>query len=298
MLLRDFDHWYRQIPMRLPGTSRMAFEEIRQRVVQALSAVALVEAMNLTELRKMAEDTRRTDEFIICLDAGTYFEEYDFSFSMTRAVTRLSDVQRGRSIRVARQGSGQFWTQVANLRRLFEQAEGRRIVICDDGIDTGRSLSEVIRQLKAQFLEVSELRVLLNPHGLEEIEGVPITTLLPEHRGIWSHERDMYWGSPGGGVSLIVGNNVNNLGGVPYSLTTPLLKTRLGFSHDDLSDLRGRLLMANRDFWSLLSRAAGRPLRIRDSKRLAWIEELSDSFSDNTPIHEVVEYVVANEPSL
>jgi len=101
----------------------------------------------------------------------------------------------------------------------------------------------LIRQLKAQFLDVSEIRVLINPHGLRELEDIPITTVLPDHQGLWTHERDMYWGSPGGGVSLIVGNNVNNLGGVPYSLTTPLLKTSLGFTDGDLANLRYKLLM-------------------------------------------------------
>src|SRR6185437_12819288 len=104
-------------------------------------------------------------------------QDYDFSFSMTRAVTRFSDMISGRTIRVARDGSGQFWTQVASLRRRLGAKSGRRVIICDDGIDSGRSLEQVISQLNSQMIEVAGIRVYLNPRGHSTISNVPIQTL-------------------------------------------------------------------------------------------------------------------------
>jgi hypothetical protein len=302
ILLRDFDHWFRQLPLRLPGISRQQFEPLRVRITEALSALCQVEAFELDTLREMTNRKRSSDEFVLTLDGGTYFKEYDFSFAMTRAVTRLSDVERGRMIRVAREGFGQFWTQVAMLRREYEESGKTTIVICDDGIDTGKSLSEVVRQLMAQYLEVGGLRVLLNPHAISELEGVAVESIVPPEVSLWTHERDLFWGSPGGGVSLISGNNVNQLCGIPYSLTSSLtsslLKKRLGLAADSLSELRNELLIVNREFWNLLSRAAGRPLRLRDAKRLIWAKDLNSDFSDKTEIVHVIDWLLTHEPVL
>lgn len=297
ILLKDFDHWFQQLPLRLPGVSRQQFEPLRQQLVECLSQIVEVQPAELASLRELTEKCRKADEFILTLDGGIYFHEADFSFAMTRAVTRLTDTVRGRMIRVAREGYGQFWTQVSILRREYEGSGKRVIVVCDDGIDTGKSLAEVVRQLNEQYLEVSGIRVLLNPNNLLQIEGVPIDTITEQPAVLWTHERDLFWGSPTGGVSLITRDNVNQLGGVPYSLTAALLKKRLGLEDIEVDSVRVQLLDLNREFWSLLSRAAGRSLRLRDCKRLLWATEF-DEFDDRSLIVDVIAYLRDKEPKL
>jgi protein-tyrosine-phosphatase len=297
ILLRDFEYWFQQLPLRLPGISIQQLAPIRERALECLKQTVVVNPNDLKDIRELTESRRDESEFILAMDGGTYFREYDFSFAMTRAVTRLTDATRGRMIRVAREGVGQFWTQVAILRREFEASPKSSIVVCDDGIDTGRSLAEVVRQLNEQYLEVSRIRVILNPHGIETIESVPVETITNYPDCLWTHERDLFWGSPGGGVSLITRDNVNQLYGIPYTLTSQLLKKRLGISGlepSGLGALRRELLAINRDFWLLLSRAAGRSLRLRDCKRLMWAVELND-FSDRSLIVDVIDWLEQND---
>lgn len=297
VVLRDFDHWFRQLPLRLPGVSQQSIEPLRARIIDALSIVSNVETRELADLHLRTEEQRDEQEYILTLDGGIYFRHWDFSFAMTRAVTRLDDAVRGRMIRVAREGSGQFWTQVAVLRREFEASDKMSIVLCDDGIDTGRSLAEVVRQLSEQFLEVESIRVLLNPKGVDFIEGVAVGSIFLPEDVSWTHERDLFWGSPTGGVSLLTRHNVNILGGVPYSLSTTLLRRRLGIEHDKLADVRRLLLEVNLDFWKILARSAGRPLRLRDCKRLLWATQLND-FTERSLIVDVIEWSLENEPAL
>ena len=297
IVLRDFDHWFRQLPLRLPGVSQQILEPLRGRILDALRTVAEVEPHELSAIRHQVEARRQPHEYVLTLDGGTYFRQWDFSFAMTRAVTRVTDSVKGGMIRVAREGFGQFWTQVAVLRREFEASDKNSIILCDDGIDTGRSLAEVVRQLSEQFLEVDSIRVLLNPNGLSTVEQVPVEVIYPRESVSWTHERDLFWGSPTGGVSLLTRNNVNVLGGIPYSLSSSLLARRLGLSHTDLKDLRKALLEVNRDFWAILERAAGRPLRLRDNKRLLWATEVG-GFTERSIITDVISWLIENEPDL
>jgi hypothetical protein len=297
VLLLDFDNWFTQLPLRLPGVSRLEIEPLRTELQASLARVATLTTHSLEYLRALTSQHVRTGEFRVTLDGGAYFTDFNFSFAMTRAVTRLEDAARDQLIRVARQGFGQFWTQVAMLRRAYETSQAEAIVICDDGIDTGRSLGEVIRQLSGQFLEVSGVRVLLNPHGINELKDeVPVETLIPDAPVHWTHERDLFWGSPTGGVSFISSANVNELSGIPYTFSEELLRRRLGLNEGDIGRLRHELLEVNLKFWRLLSRAAGRVLRLRDSNRLSWAYHVDAPFNKNTPICDVIEWLLTHDP--
>jgi len=295
--LRDFDHWFQQLPLRQPGVSRDQCDAIRDDILAALEQMVSVTPHELASLQALTHAAQSSEEFILTLDGGTYFSRCDFSFAMTRAVTRLGDVLGGRTIRVAREGAGQFWTQVDELREVYEKSERRDIVLCDDGIDTGKSLVEVVRQLGGQYLDVRRIRVLLNPHALTELEGIPVETLLCNEPVLWTHERDMFWGSPGGGVSLCRRDNINVLRGVPYSLAPTLLGERVGIE-GDVSILRQELLRLNHRFWRMLSQAAGRDLRIRDNPRLQFVAELQADFDDRMPITSVIDWLLDVEPDL
>lgn len=301
--LRDFDHWFRQLPLRLPGVGRQAFEHLRVALFESLQDVVKVIPKDLVELRSTTSRSSREGEFLLTLDGGTYFQNFDFSFAMTRSVTRLRDVLGGRTIRIAREGSGQFWTQVDALREAYDSSGKQSIVLCDDGIDTGKSVAEVIRQLSNQYLDVRVVRVLLNPNGIRGVEGVPVESIesaecsAEASPALWTHERDLFWGSPGGGVSLCSKTCINVLRGVPYSLTSELLRRRLGIEAD-VSGLRKQLLEVNVKFWAMLSQAAGRELRVKDVPRLLWVTELAAFPSDLVPIEEVLRWLMDNEPDL
>src|SRR5438128_1266071 len=103
LLLRDFDHWFTQLPLRLPGVSREHFQPLRERFRAVLGSVTSLTSVELEEARQITGSCRDCKEFLVTLDGGIYFSNYDFSFAMTRAVTRVSDAVGGKMIRVARE---------------------------------------------------------------------------------------------------------------------------------------------------------------------------------------------------
>jgi len=296
LLLRDFEHWFTQLPLRLPGVSRDSLQPLRDRVRSSLDGVAALSCLELDAARAMTIEHRDPEEFLVTLDGGIYFSQFDFSFAMTRAVTRPSDVVGGRTIRVAREGFGAFWAQVAMLRRAVDAKGANTIVVSDDGISTGLSLAEVIRQLAGQYLEVSRIEVLVNPHHMEAVQDVPVQTLYSGNISEWNHERDFFWGSPTGGISLLAPDNMNSLGGIPYSFSSALLSQKVGAPAEALSQIRRELLEVNVDFWSILQHAAGRTLRLRDCKRLSWLVSFSEELTERTPMENVIGWFIDNDP--
>lgn len=298
--LNDFTHWYDHLTHRAASVSYQMINELRTEVRNVLRDHADVTSIPLEDIRAA---TRNIEGFLVTLDGGTYFNNYDYSFAMTRAVTRIRDVIGGHSIRIAREGSGQFWTQVDVLRELYDRntiagmLDDSPIIICDDGIDSGDSLKELIRQLRDQYLSAASIRVVLNPRGHCEIDGVPVHAIYEDRDFLWTHERDFFWGSPGGGVSLCDKRNINSLSGVPYSLSSGLLKHRIGFEAD-VSELRRRLLEINLAFWQTLSDAAGRVLRVRDVPRLAWALEIGSEITLKTPIVDVIRPLIEHDPDV
>lgn len=253
----------------------------------ALRSTVVLETHELGNIRSLLKPQNATDEFVITLDNGTYFSKFDYDFSMTRAHMKLHTIYDSTSIRIAREGYGAFWSQVAALRSKFENTEQARVIICDDGIDSGKSLRELIECLKEQGILIREIRTYLNTHGISEIENVPVVSTHTDTNFIWSHERDLFWGTPGGGVSVANSKNHNVIRGVPYTISNQLLRHRMGIS-GDVTQLRNSILDVNLEFWHLLSDAASRPIRLRDIPRLEWLTTLDRGFNQSTNILEVI----------
>lgn len=60
----------------------------------------------------------------------------------------------------------------------FASVEGKRVVIVDDVITSGRTIKEVIRVLKNQGAVPTTVTVLIDKKGISEVEDVPVESLI------------------------------------------------------------------------------------------------------------------------
>lgn len=60
----------------------------------------------------------------------------------------------------------------------FASVEGKRVVIVDDVITSGRTIKEVIKVLKGQDAVPIAVTVLIDKKGISEVEDVPVESLI------------------------------------------------------------------------------------------------------------------------
>jgi len=64
----------------------------------------------------------------------------------------------------------------------FASVNGKKVIIVDDVITSGRTVKDVIKTLKDQGADPSSVVVLIDKVGISEIDGVPIESLIKVSR--------------------------------------------------------------------------------------------------------------------
>ena len=72
--------------------------------------------------------------------------------------------------------------QEGAISQNFAQVKGKKVIIVDDVITSGRTVKEVINALIDQGAEPIAVAVLIDKVGISEIEGVPIESLIKVSR--------------------------------------------------------------------------------------------------------------------
>ncbi|BBL62802.1 MAG: orotate phosphoribosyltransferase-like protein [Methanobrevibacter arboriphilus] len=72
--------------------------------------------------------------------------------------------------------------QEGAISQNFAQVKGKKVIIVDDVITSGRTVKEVINALIAQGAEPIAVTVLIDKVGISEIEGVPVESLIKVNR--------------------------------------------------------------------------------------------------------------------
>lgn len=290
ILLCDFWSAYDVFPLKALGLD----ERVETRVLLPMREtverhVRDFTAITTDDIRNRVTAASVEDAFLVTMDGGSYFDSFHFSFEITRAVFQLSDVLEEQFFRMAREGKPGFNAQALRVRAQYrERAEGHPIVLCDDGLGTGRSVREVLTSLAALGLKVDRIVVLLNPRGLQEVDGVPVQTLVDTEYGgyLWLSERDLFWGLPRSGVSFTRFDDHNPCFGLPYSVDLRMAVSRIGLPESVSSSLRQEVIALNRVFWLILEEYSGGHLRFADCPRLAFVPEYV-----HTPTQRIVDFL-------
>lgn len=284
ILLCDFWSAYDVFPLKAVGLDERVEESIVAPMREAVAEhVTSFTAIADDDIDTQIEAAGLSDTFVITMDGGSYFRSNNFSFEITRAVFRLSDVLDEQFFRMAREGKPGFHSQTLRVRAQYnETAAGQPIVLCDDGLGTGRSVREVMMSLTSLGLEVSRIVVLLNPRGVTEVEGVRVETLIDTGGEAcdWLSERDLFWGLPRSGVSFTRFDDHNPCFGLPYTIDRRMATSRIGLPEEVATSLRARCLEINRRFWLLLEEFHGGTLRFGECPRLAFVPEYVRTPSD------------------
>lgn len=276
VLLEDFWQAYDLFVHKLVGID----DALRLRVVEPMRKALSrsVPALRVVDSDDLAHGLTRIDgdaHFVITMDGGTFFREADFSIEITRATHRIDRVSRGSFFRLARAGRPLLHQQGIQAAARYEQdGQDRPIVLCDDGIGTGRSVRSILDIMSDLQLAVTRIYVLVNPARLTNVGGVEVVTLVDTPADVlWLSERDLYWGLPRSGISLTPTDICDTTWGVPYTADLELVETRIGLSGQPAIDFRAHCLALNREFWSLLEQHHNQHLVVDECPRLSFFAE-------------------------
>lgn len=277
LLLEDFEPAYDAFPLKVIDLDDRLKSEIREPMAEALAEhVSSLRALSLDEIHSLTADVAGHHAFVVTMDGGVCFADADCTLDITRTALELDLCHSERNYyRLPRAGSRQFVNQGLRLRSLYEERGSQRpIILCDDGIGTGRSLERIVQLLADLNLDVREIVVLANPRQKTQIRDIPVRTLLSDHHDhIWLNERDLYWGLPRSGVSLALQDASIPVCGVPYTIDTPMVESRIGLTGAAAAAFRDKNLAINAAFWRWLERGHNRELSVHDCSWLRFLDE-------------------------
>jgi hypothetical protein len=249
--------------------------EIRERLTTALETLeGSVSRYDFIWLEKKANSTVREDEFCIALDHGIYFSKADFLLDVSRTAANLRRTGSQYLTRLPRELLD-MPSQLAALSSRLATSRKRRVVIADDGLATGQTLSMVIQRCRDYDIEVRRAIVCCNNTELTRIDdSVKISSIVRHSPGRpWLNERDLYWGLPRSGLTLATKTKASRSYSIPYSLTTRLVIQRIGVE-DEANEFRISCLRANRKLWAMFEKAAGHPLFFEDCPPLRFFPDV------------------------
>lgn len=278
VILRDFVHAYDLFPLKVIDADDWLERHVLRPLIDAFQdAFEELVVLELAGIRSTLGAVGDDRHFVVTLDGGSYFKEHDFSFDITRTCYDLKSMYGGGFPRLPRAPRPQFYNQAVQLRDAYiRRGQHRQVLLCDDGIDTGDSLREIIRLLRQIDVPIDRILVLLNQHGLDRLDDLEVTTAftdvdLPYE---WVSERDLYWGLPRSGLSFTWPDSVDNRYGIPYTIDERMIQERMRVPFEHVGAIRNACITANIAFWEYLERGHMRALTFEDCDRLAFFHRI------------------------
>jgi len=246
-------------------------DSVRKPMLDALRAAAGPLAQyELGRLRERASEHEAYGEFWATLDHKVYFQDADYELDQTRTADDFRRLGTRSLRRRPRAVTDDLHTQVARLADVFRESGATAVVVADDGIGSGHTMSRVVEACIARDLPLTRVVVCCNNTDHRDFQGVPVESLVKHTPNrAWLNERDLYWGLPRSGIPLASMPGT----GIPFSID-PLRVTQRIEVEDHVDAFRSSCLLANAELWRQLERTAGRELTCEDSPLLRFVPDV------------------------
>lgn len=278
-LLQDF--WVSMEDLDVSGVDvrlidrELVDKEIRARLTSDLDAVeGPVAPYDYTWLRQKASAAIRPDEYCITLDHQVYFVDADFALDLSRTAPNMHRTGSQHLTRRPRDMTD-LPAQLAALSSRLATSRTSRVVVADDGLSTGQTLSTVISRCKDYGIDVRRAIVCCNNTELTQLKNsVKVSAIIKRNVGRpWLNERDLYWGLPRSGLTLAPLTKRGRAYSIPFSVNAKLVQQRICVE-DDVDEFRLSCLRATKSLWSIFEDVAGHPLTCEDCPPLRFIPDI------------------------
>jgi hypothetical protein len=240
----------------------------RFRISQLISNI---KSFELDYIRSEIQKEINKRYFIITMDDGSYFVNFDYNFNITRTAYSMEHIKTGPYFRIPRDNDRDIISQGQNLYdKYIRNGNQKPIALCDDGVGTGKSLEKILNILDQLKINVAKIFVLLNPNNINSICNNDIETILPiDEKFAWLSERDLFWGLPRSGVTCsISGENDKIITGIPYTIDSDMVINRIANFGNKTHEFRITCIKYNIILWEFIENELKQKICINNIPRL------------------------------
>lgn len=219
---------------------------------------------------------QKADEFIISLDNGIYIPNADMYFDSTRVYKSKEDVtNKSKSYVVKRRDGSDLWTQNQIIVDTFKKSWKKEVVICDDGIFTWDTLTDVITILNKNWIEVSKIRTVLNFNENDNLGGIKIESMYREKScKDWIDERDFFYWVNMSGASFM--NNKWEINGLPYISSQWVAHAKATIPEEISKEFCQAMIWENINYWEKMNQKNSTNIVLQDIPRITYLSEQYD----------------------
>lgn len=228
----------------------MALQKIRENTIESVNRALWTDITKIYTYKEISEwfknISNKEKEFSISVDNGIYIKDADFYFDSTRMYnSEKSILENPNSYRIMTRSGWEVMRQYSDLEKRYKE---KKVIIYDDGMFSWDTLNETIRIIQSNpRITVSEIRVVLNFSGKDNLWGIPIKAMYSGECTDWIDERDFFYGVDMWGASI---NENWKISGVPYISNTKLAAKKASIT-TDTEQFCLNILDINQDFWKI-----------------------------------------------
>ena len=241
----------------------------------------VVEFVSYDSICGFFQQLKKQWEFVISLEDWIYIEDANFYFSSTRTYkNRDSILSNPNNYEILQRNWEKLWYQTKDLII----PSWKEIVICDDWLFSWDTLKKVVENLFYNWVDIKEIRVILNFTWLDNLDWIPIKSMYRENSCIdWLDERDLFYWTKNWWASFFY---LNNLNGLPYISNSQIANKKASIPKYNSKSFCKNMISLNRDIWQEIRYISSRIIRLINLPRIKY---LSESYDINISISRLLE---------
>ncbi len=245
----------------------------------------ITEFINYDSIKDFFWSLRRNDEFLVTLDDEIYIENPDFNYSSTRKYRNPESILNNPTdYQITGRDGKSLSNQNSNLIEKIINSWKEEIVFCDDGLFSWDTLTGVINNIKKLWINIKEIRVILNFSWKNKINGIPIISMYNITDCIdWIDERDFFYWTKNSWASFNYNWQIN---GIPYISSKEIAVKKASIPEKKSKNFVEDMFELNKDVWDYLQSIQKKVFTLSDIQRIAYLQ---DKYPKNTDILSVLE---------
>lgn len=230
------------------------------------------EIVNYSNIYDYFQSNIKPDEFILSLDNWIYIPNADAFFDSTRVYNSENDITfNPKNYTIKTRDWNELWVQIDEIISKIKLSWKPKVVICDDGIFSWNTINDVINIIKRTWVEVSEIRVILNFSKSDNINWIRVKSMYSDEScKDWLDERDLFYWVKMSWASFYDNWKINWL---PYISSQWIAEKKASIPEDFSSEFCEILIEQNINLWQSIREINFKEIQLWDIERIEYLKK-------------------------
>lgn len=237
------------------------------------------EVVNYSNIYDYFQSSINSDEFILSLDNWIYIPNADAFFDSTRVYNSEKDIiDNHKNYTIKTRDWNELSVQADEIISKIKSSWKSKVVICDDWIFSWNTINDVINIIKRTWVEVSEIRVILNFSESNNINWIKIRTMYSDTScKDWLDERDLYYWVKMSWASFYDDWKIN---GLPYISSQWIAEKKASIPKEFSKEFCEILIDQNINLWKAIININFKEIQLWDIERLEYLKKYYGKYTN------------------